>query len=423
MRVAVSANLASKAARRRLKAEKTHWSAVSPGLFLGYRRPATGAGIWWWRQLRKPGSGAYDKGSLRVFADDVDPADGIDIMSYEQAQERVRQRSKDRGAEKAAKASQPVTVKRVCADYVRALADGQDPPADGQPDTRPRGAIDTEQRLAKHVLPRMGDVLVAQLRTKQIEAVKTAMVKRSAADPEVERKSKDTANRVLSMLKAALNRAFKREDEYHLQSDAAWRRVGPWNGVSKAREVHLDMTQVKRLLNTTAGTAIGRLITAALLTGARPPHELIALRVQDFHREHRTMTIRGGKTGGRTVTLTAEAAEFFAGIAAGKHPDDLLLPRDDGSAWGRADHIRPFREAAERAKLPADCTIYSMRHTHISDAIIAGMPLTLLAENCGTSVRMIEVNYAKAIAATRREFVESHGYKLGLAPSNVKTLG
>ena len=33
------------------------------------------------------------------------------------------------------------------------------------------------------------------------------------------------------------------------------------------------------------------------------------------------------------------------------------------------------------------------------------MPLTVLAENCGTSVRMIEKTYAKVLADKRREFI------------------
>jgi hypothetical protein len=34
------------------------------------------------------------------------------------------------------------------------------------------------------------------------------------------------------------------------------------------------------------------------------------------------------------------------------------------------------------------------------------VPLNIIAENCGTSVRMIENTYAKILAEKRREFIE-----------------
>ena len=40
------------------------------------------------------------------------------------------------------------------------------------------------------------------------------------------------------------------------------------------------------------------------------------------------------------------------------------------------------------------------------------MPLTLVAENCGTSLRMLEVNYAHVLASTRRDTIERTAPKL-----------
>ena len=34
------------------------------------------------------------------------------------------------------------------------------------------------------------------------------------------------------------------------------------------------------------------------------------------------------------------------------------------------------------------------------------MPLKVIADNCGTSVRMIEKTYAKILAEKRRDFIE-----------------
>jgi integrase len=178
-----------------------------------------------------------------------------------------------------------------------------------------------------------------------------------------------------------------------------------------------------RLLNAAQG-AFRNLLTAALLTGARPPHELVRLRVRDFRADLGTLSV-DGKTGQRDIVLTKQAVLFFTGIAAGRGPDELLLPKDDGQAWGANHHIRPMQEVVERAKLPKDCTIYSLRHTCASQSIRAGMNLQLLAENLGTSIRMIEQHYGKFIAETRRELIEAGSFKLdGLdLGSNVTPMG
>ena len=93
-------------------------------------------------------------------------------------------------------------------------------------------------------------------------------------------------------------------------------------------------------------------------------------------------------------------------MAAGKKPSDVLVPRADGERWGRDQQRPPMQRALKAAGLPADGpSIYTIRHSVISRAIERGMPLTLIAENVGTSVRMIEMNYGKFIAQTRRDLI------------------
>jgi hypothetical protein len=81
-----------------------------------------------------------------------------------------------------------------------------------------------------------------------------------------------------------------------------------------------------------------------------------------------------------------------------------------------------MRDAVARAVLPAATTLYCLRHTHASLALLAGMNLQLLAENLGTSILMIEHNYGKFTSKARERLVEEFGPKLGLAPGNVRTL-
>lgn len=400
------AKLDSRAARARLKISgKPYYRPIDPGLHLGYRKGKTG-GRWVARWY--VGEQQYCVETLEGIADDTQDADGAAVLSYFQAQQKARERfvAAKRGDRPS---SGPLTVKAACEAYIEYLA------------AERRTSHDTDIRLALHVFPALGRRPVAALTTKEVERCRNAMVRKATPeDPDAERRSKDSANRVLSMLKAALNRAFQ-DEANGIASDAAWRRVKPFKDVGRARQVHLDTAQSVRLINSCQG-AFRNLVTAALLTGARPPHELAALRVRDFHAGLGALSIHDGKTGARTVTLTKEAVRFFEEISAGKEPDALLLPKDDGTAWGKNHHIRPMKEAVKKAKLPKETTLYALRHTAASQAILNGINLKLLAENMGTSIRMLEVHYGKFIAASRRDLIEAAGFKLGLPPGKVVRL-
>src|SRR5262249_7282306 len=74
-------------------------------------------------------------------------------------------------------------------------------------------------------------------------------------------------------------------------------------------------------------------------------------------------------------------------------------PWTDNAVWWRLDNLK------EKLGLNPKITPYSLRHTSITDMVIAGHPLALVAEVHGTSVQMIERHYShpdghrKAMAA------------------------
>ena len=105
---------------------------------------------------------------------------------------------------------------------------------------------------------------------------------------------------------------------------------------------------------------------------------------------------------------------FFTRLTKGRSDAAVLLPRSDGDRWGKSEQARPFKRAAAAAGLPVTASFYTLRHSHISRAIEAGMPLSLVAENCGTSLLMIQRNYAKVLSATRRQSIEATSPKLRL---------
>jgi hypothetical protein len=90
-----------------------------------------------------------------------------------------------------------------------------------------------------------------------------------------------------------------------------------------------------------------------------------------------------------------------------KLPEALLLCRSDGFAWGKSHQQRPMKEAVQAAKLPAETVFYSLRHYHISKALLVGVPAQVIAENCGTSIRMLEKHYGKFMKADRLRMMNS----------------
>jgi site-specific recombinase XerD len=84
-------------------------------------------------------------------------------------------------------------------------------------------------------------------------------------------------------------------------------------------------------------------------------------------------------------------------MSKGKLPTAPLLPRPDGRQWAHSDQDELMREAVKKAKLPHETVFYTLRHTFIATALKAGIDIASIAKNCGTSVRIIERNYAKFI--------------------------
>src|SRR5262249_49120020 len=159
-------------------------------------------------------------------------------------------------------------------------------------------------------LPTLGSTRVDRITKSQIEAWLAGLVREDADDPEARRRSQYTANRVLTILKAALNAAFH-DEANKIESDSAWRRGKAVQQLARPRETDLDPKQV-RLLIAKAATfdqSLANLLEAAYLTGARMG-ELAAASVRNLDVAKQQLQV-DGKTGRRTVTLTHEATNFL----------------------------------------------------------------------------------------------------------------
>lgn len=378
----------TKTARARLgPRDKPYYRQIGPGRSLGYQRVEDKAGTW---VIREWIGGDYRYRTLG-HADDLVRADGRDVLTFEQATRAAL-------APQAAAPVGKLTVKRALERYFVNLA------------ARSKHAKITEQWANLRILPDLGDHRVDRLTKTQIEKWLAGLVRDDPEDPDQRRRSQATANRVLTILKAALNEAFA-DDANGIPSDTAWRRVKPFRSVDGARQEHFESKQVRTLI-AKAGTfdrRFAELLEVAFLTGARLG-ELAQADVRDFDREAGTLRVNG-KTGPRTVTLTDECVSVLRRVSRDRLPTAPLLPRLDGERWRNTQH-RPMQRALKLAELSTDASFYSLRHSYISRAIEAGMPLSLIAENCGTSLLMIQRNYAKVLARTRRETIQATAPKL-----------
>jgi integrase len=209
-------------------------------------------------------------------------------------------------------------------------------------------------------------------------------------DHEAIRRRRASANRTLTVLKAALNRAWR---EGKIPSDETWRRVEPFEEVNAARVRYLTVPEAKRLLNS-CESDFRRLAQAALATGARYG-ELIGLRASDFNPDSGTVHVRTSKSGkGRHIVLNDEGSALFKSLAAGKARNAVLLSKADGSPWKPAHQARPMTEACKRAKIVPPVSFHILRHTWASLAVMRGGPLMVVARNLGHSdTRMVERHY------------------------------
>jgi integrase len=65
-----------------------------------------------------------------------------------------------------------------------------------------------------------------------------------------------------------------------------------------------------------------------------------------------------------------------------------------------------MKDARIKAKLPPETVFYSLRHYYISKALLAGVQAQVVAENCGTSLAMIEKHYGKFLRADRKAMLD-----------------
>lgn len=344
-----------------------YWDRIEAGCFLGYRKLEDGTGTWIarWRN---------EEGAQKYHAIGSTPSVG-----YDAAVKAARQWF----AQCKGGSTEVITVEEACRRYV----------IDRRTEKGEGTAKDAEGRFNRLVYgTKFGKIKLPSLRTAHIADWRNAQVAQdddAEDDPDAKRRAKDSANRNLATLKAALNLAYRMG---LASSTEQWDRVQSYQEVAKRRDVSLSMLDRKKLI-TAASPDLKVFLNAMLLTACRPG-ELAGCVVGDL--DSAGLLAVSGKTGRRTIPISPKALALLKSAAGDRDLDEPLLTRS-GVAWTRFEWRDAFQEARRAAGLAESVVMYSLRHVAISEMLVAGIDPMTVSKIAGTSIAMISSNYGHLI--------------------------
>jgi integrase len=394
--------LDSRSARAKLPVrDAIYWLSLAPGCAIGYRKGPKG-GVWIAKIVRP---GLRQQTTLGPADDVLDP-DGVLAIGYADAQAKARHWFEV--VTRPATSAGPYTVGSAVADYI-----------DWFRATGRKSLKETDASVRAFILPQLGSAEItsltaARLRRWHADIAATPPrlrtrpghqqnVRDTSHDPEAPRRRRASANRILTVLKAAFNHAWR---EGKVPSDEAWRRVVPFREADAARLRYLDRDECQRLVDATP-EPLRAIVRGALLTGARYG-ELAAMRIADFQRDSGTVLVRQSKAGKiRHIELTAEGLDFFRAISAERAGPEFLFHRA-GKPWGKSHQHRPLFEACRIAEVIPPASFHTLRHTYASLMVMDGVPLMVVARNLGhADTRMVEKHYGHLTTSYIREAIRA----------------
>lgn len=390
-----SSFLATRTTRLKLKRGERHYLTLGDGVTLIYRRDENGFGSWTAKLSERPIKGIY-KYSLRRLgaADDHQDADDALVLTFVAAQKKARGLQEDL-LRSGGTIKGPLTVAQAVENYLLWFQQHR------------KSVNETEANINAHILPAFGILQVSALRSKQLREWHTKLAstparKRSKANGQAEfrpapttedaiRSRKSTANRILTALKAILNKAYS--DEL-VPSRDAWSKVKPFENVDEPIVRYLNTEEALRLTNA-CPPDLRKLAKAALLTGARYS-ELTGMKVGDYAAVQKSVCIRPSKSSkARHIPVTAEGSAFFTACGADRPRDEFMFCRADKKPWGKNHHVRPLRSACTTAKIEPSLRFHELRHTYASLLAQAGADLLTISKLLGhADTRITSKHYA-----------------------------
>ncbi len=413
-RTARNAKIDTPSAREKCAQNKSgYWVAITKGHAFGYRKGAKG-GRWVARLIQDDKRIEHMIGA----ADDVLDADGTNILSYGQAQEKARAwfQTAAQNTDGYVNAAE-ITVRQACDFYLATYKAGKTKGGG-------KGLRETQSTINAHILPELGNLKVIKLDRRGLEKWKEKIAcspprirSKKGAAPQYRkadesengvRRRRSTANRNLTVLKAILNHVH---DLHGAGNKDTWASVKPYREVDAPKVRWLNDDEARRITNASPDD-LRKLVIAALLTGARYS-ELTALKVSDFTPQGGSIYISKSKSGkARHIHLTDEGINFFQSAVHGKQHDDLIFRRETGADWKHSDQYRPIQAASAAARIKPAIGFHILRHSYASRLAMKGVPMAVIAAQLGHSdTRMTERHYAHLgpsyVAKTVRDAFEN----------------
>lgn len=349
-----------------------YWQTLSQGRFLGFRAIQGEAGTWVAR-CHNTGKVAANKYEFKALGDFGSLPANERFSAAKKVAETWCDHVQSGGAAKAS------TVRQACEAY-----------ADGRADAAQRfKQFVYSDPIAAIQLDRLGVSHIHAWR-KRLESIPAMVSRGKKGGVQTRVRSPSTINRDMVPFRAALNAAYVAGQ---VSTDLPWREaLKPLKNAGKQRTLYLDRAQRKALLEHLCDEI--RPFVAGLCALPLRPGALAGLRVQDFDARTRVLIIpadKGGKS--RSVELPPETALALQAQTKDKLPLTFLFTQANGRPWIKDDWKGPIKDGVRAAKLPDEASAYTLRHSTITDLVVAGVPLLAIAQIAGTSARMIELHY------------------------------
>ena len=405
----VEAPLTTPNARSKLK-PGIHWRGIDPDTHLGYRKGARG-GRWVVRWYR--GDGGYSQSTLAT-ADDQFPADGKEILSFNQASRNARAHvHEERSGLRAIANGAVLTVRDAVESYV-AMREQREKDNEGQGGPLKRAA---KSSLGRHVLQsKLAAIPLHKLEDDDLRSWRGTLPDTLAYG---------TVRRITNDLKAALNMAA----EVHRKKMPVELSLVIKNGLKadqsrsvEARRQVLSDSELNSIIQAAKVVDseqewdgdLYRLILLMAATGGRFS-QLRRLTIADLQFDKRRIMLPSSRKGrGQkqtekiAVPLGDEVIVALRAACKGKTSISVLLERwrhkqvgpakwerTERGAWRAASELNsPWAAILSKAGLCDETVPYALRHTSIVRGLRVGLPTRLVAALHDTSVGMIEKHYA-----------------------------
>ncbi|MCZ6679144.1 MAG: tyrosine-type recombinase/integrase [Candidatus Poribacteria bacterium] len=400
---------------KHLSACKEHWTAADEGVSLGYRRGKTKS-VWYVRTYK--GSRKYEQKPIGL-ADDYQDADGEQILTYFQAQDRAKERARRaRDQERPLLGRSGYTV----ADAVEAYLDHYRTESGKQ--TR-----EVERVFHRDILPTLGSRPVESLTRQEIMNWRSGLIRQKphnrarkpvevdVSKTELKRRRKATAQRKWTMLRAALNHAFSSGD---VSSDVVWRSIKPLRDIDAPPPSRILTAKECRVLTNKVDAEFRPIAQATFLTGAAFK-ELREATVDDYMPQSGHLRVFNTKRRARLVPLTDEGRRLFDSLAANKPRDKPIFTKATGEQWNKGMQGRRMKDASAAAKMSPAVTLTDLRDAYGSLLLNNGVSLEVVSKAMGhASIDTTKKHYAHLLQETVDSAIRGALPELGIEQQKIR---